>query len=358
MNNRKKIVAIMCFSSGSGGMELDAIKLARLLVKEMDVVLICKEGEFIHHSHQGINRDYDLELVSFSSRIFSLSMLLRVRSLIKQYSFDNVIFFGASELKTLYFAFLGYDLNVIVRHGTTKSTPKRDWLHRMIYSCVNTHVALSRHLLNNIKMIVPKHSGVVYVHVSQSFKFNEVHVDRGDDSCLKIIHVGRVSSGKGQLDAIQACQILYDNNVKFSLSFLGATDDEYFEQVEEMISNVPYRDAINLKGHVSNVSDYLANSDILLFPSKGEGMPNALIEALHYGVICITYDNTVFPEFRDMGFNIHMVETGDINKLKSVLFSVASNFTDEREKASANVSLAKRTFDPVIELDKWQSLFV
>ena len=52
----------MCFSSGSGGMEIDAIKLARLLGKEMEVVLLCKEGEFIHHSHQGVNRDYKLNI--------------------------------------------------------------------------------------------------------------------------------------------------------------------------------------------------------------------------------------------------------------------------------------------------------
>lgn len=339
-------------------MESDAIKLADLLNNDCEVTMFCKHGSFIHQQleKQSLIKYFDIK---FLSRSFSLSMLLNVRKRIKECDVKNVVFFGASELKTLYFAFFGFDLNVIVRHGTTKSTPKRDWLHRMIYSSVDTHVALSRHLLENIKKILPQHPGVRNVLVPQSIKFNEVHVDRSDDNCLKIVHVGRVTSGKGQLDAIQACQVLYDNNVKFSLFLLGANDDEdYFRQVEDLVSKVPYANAILLKGHVANVSDYLANSDILLFPSKGEGMPNALIEALHYGIVCITYDNTVFPEFRDMGFNIHIVKTGDIDKLKKVLFSVTSNFTDEYEKASTNVLLAKRTFDPKIELDKWQSLFV
>lgn len=358
LNKDKKTVAVMCFSGGCGGMEIDAIKLAGLLQNDCEVTMFCKHGSFIHQQleHQTRIRYFDIKFVS---RTFSISMLLNVRKRVKENNIKNVVFFGASELKTLYFAFLGYDLKVIVRHGTTKSSPKRDWLHRMIYSCVDTHVALSRHLLNNIKMIVPQYPGVKYMYLPQSFKFNEVHVDRGDDACLKIIHVGRVTSGKGQIDAIQACQVLYDNNVKFSLSLLGASDDvEYFGQVKDLVSKVPYRNAIHLEGHVSNVSNYLASSDILLFPSKGEGMPNALIEALHYGIVCITYDNTVFPEFGDMGFSIHTVETGNIDKLKSVLISVALNFTDEYEKASMNISLAKRTFDPKIELENWQSLLV
>lgn len=347
----------MCFSGGCGGMEHDAIKLAALLKDDCDVTLFCQHGSFIHSQ---LERGSPARFIpiKFLSRAFSLSILLNVRKAIKQYGIKNIVFFGASELKTLYFAFLGFELNVIVRHGTTKSSPKKDWLHRLVYSCVNTHVALSRHLLNNVKYIVPPHPGVRYVYLPQSFKFCEVEVQHKQDGCLNIIHVGRLTSGKGQLDAIQACRVLYDNNIKFSFTLLGAQDDSYYARVAELLENLPYSDDIHLMGHVPDVSAYLAASDLLLFPSKGEGMPNALIEALHYGIVCITYDNTVFPEFRDMGFYIHTIKTGDIDRLKSRLLDVALNFTDEYSKAAANVSLANQIFDPEIELDKWRSLFV
>jgi len=230
-------------------------------------------------------------------------------------------------------------------------------LHRLIYSCVDTHVALSQHLLNNITMIVPQTPGVTYVHLVQPFKFNEICVDRTKSNCIKLIHVGRVTGGKGQIDAIKACQILYDNNIEFSFTILGADDDEkYSQQVKDLLDKVIYRDMIHMEGHVSNVSEYLASSDLLLFPSSGEGMPNALIEALHYGIVCITYDNTVFPEFIDMGFNMHVVETGDVESLKRNLLLVASNISEEKNKAKENIALAKQLFDPEIELGKWLSL--
>ena len=189
----------MCFSSGSGGMEIDAIKLARLLGKEMTVVLLCKEGEFIHHSHQGVNRDYSLEPVGFSSRVFSLSMLLRVRSLIRHYSFDNVIFFGASELKTLYFSFLGFNINLLIRHGITKSKAKMDWFQRLIYSRVNYHIALSKHLLNNVKYIVPVTGKVSYKIIYPSYEITSVKeplVEPERKDKLYITHVGRVAPGE------------------------------------------------------------------------------------------------------------------------------------------------------------------
>ncbi len=302
----------MCFSSGSGGMELDAIKLARLLGKEMKVVLICKEGEFIHHSHQGVNRDYNLEPVGFSSRIFSLSMLLRVRSLIKQYSFDNVIFFGASELKTLYFSFLGFNINLLIRHGTTKSKAKTDWFHRLIYSRVNYHIALSKHLLNNVKYIVPVTGNASYKIIYPSYEITSVKESLAEPerkNKLYITHVGRVASGKGQVDAVRACKQLYNKDINFQFDILGGLEGkEYEELLKAEIGTDDFSSRIHLRGHVTNVTEYLQATDIFLFPSSGEGMANAFIEAMHYAAVCIVYDNTVFPEFIDMGFYLHLVE--------------------------------------------------
>ena len=351
----------MCFSSGSGGMEHDAIKLARLLGKEMEVVLFCKKGEFIHHSHQGVYGDYSLEPVSFSSRTFSLSMLLRVRSLIKQYSFDNVIFFGASELKTLFFAFLGFNINLLVRHGTTKSRAKTDWFHRLIYSRVNYHIALSKHLLKNVKSIVPLTDKSAYKIIFPSYNIparNHLS-DIVNPEQIHITHVGRVVAGKGQIDAVHACKELQNNGVVFQLDFLGGLEgDDYEENLQSEIRGADFADQIHLRGHVENVQDYLVKTDIFLFPSAGEGMPNAFIEAMHYNNVCIAYDNTVFPEFIDMGFYVHLVKNGDVGALTKKLLEVALDIDSEKIKSSKNATLVQGYFQPERELAQWDDVLV
>jgi len=351
----------MCFSDGRGGMESDALKLARLLAPVGRVSLVFKEGSYIHDMARAEKGFYDCIPVGFYSRLFSPSMLVAVRRVIAEHAIDNVIFFGASELKTLYFSFLGYDLNVIVRHGTTKKTPKRDWFHRLIYSCVDTHVALSNHLMNNVKNIVPDLPSVRYECISQSYTCGDFEVlpDNRNESLLKIIHIGRLVGGKGQLDAIKACAVLYENNIKFSLTLVGSCDDKkYMDEIHDLLNRIPYCDSVIFAGHVSEVASYLSASDVLLFPSKGEGMPNALIESLHYGVICITYDNTVFPEFVEMGFNMHVIESGNVCLLSGMLLKVAEDIANEKVLASANVNLAMELFSPERELERWKSVLV
>ena len=109
VNLNRNPTAIICLSPNSGGMELDAIKLAKKLSPYMHITIIAKENHFIANS----NADYvgcngiELETIPF---IFSLSpsIIFRVRRIIQEKGIKNIIFFGASELKSLYFSFLGH----------------------------------------------------------------------------------------------------------------------------------------------------------------------------------------------------------------------------------------------------------
>jgi len=352
----------MCFSSGNGGMEHDGIKLARLLGGIMQVSLFCKQGAFIHQTQKDVDKNFTLEPINFSSRTFSLSMFFRVRALLRKYNIDNVIFFGASELKTLFFAFQGFDINLLIRHGTTKSRPKTDWFHRLIYSQVNYHIALSRHLLANVKYIVPRTRESAYQIIYPSFRLNHNEMKSmgsGQKKTLQITHVGRVVTGKGQIDVLNACQLLYDRDIKFKLNILGMLDGgDYASEVKKMINKAAFFSQVALPGHVTNVADYLAKTDIFLFPSAGEGMPNAFIEAMHYNNVCIAYDNTVFPEFIEMGFYIHLVRDGDVEALAGKLLAVVIDIENEKLKSAANVALVKKYFQPERELAEWNRLLI
>ena len=352
----------MCFSSGGGGMELDTIKLADLLNDSCRVVLFCKRGSMIHALHEKRARVYDCEPIAFRSRTFSPSMLRQVRGAIRAHAIKNVIFFGASELKTLYFAFLGFDLNVIVRHGTTKSTPKRGWFHRLVYSCVDYHVGLSKHLLDNAKTIVPLNEHVSFRIISSSF--DPVNVDQSsappnDKGVLRILHVGRVAIGKGQIDAVVACSELRKNGTDFHLDFLGNYQDRrYLNKLKSTVKKCGLSDYVTLHGHVDNVGDYMETADIFLFPSYGEGMSNAMIEALHYGHVCLCYSNTVFPEFREMGFYITLARDRDQADLAEKLVAIVQNFNEEERRAARNAELARKLFDRNRERQDWLAILV
>jgi len=356
----RPVVSVMCFSGFDGGMELDAIKLAHLLSGSCEVSLLCKRGSFIHHR---VSREsaFDVVPVSFRSRRLSPAMIRQVRRHIRQHGVSNVVFFGASELKSLYFAFLGLDINVIVRHGTTKSHRKAGLIHRLIYSCVDHHVALSKHLLNNVRHIIPsadEHNSSI---VMPSFEMPSTatgHETRQHD-CLYITHIGRMAEGKGQIDAVKACAALSAAGIEFELHLLGGLKpDSYGDSLKALVDNSGYRERVFLEGFSDQTSAFLQRTDVFLFPSAGEGMPNAFIEALHHGVICIAYDNTVFPEYIELGFHVHLVEDGDIDGLSATLVRLAGEVDEQLARSRSNVELAAKLFQPSRELSDWLALLL
>ncbi len=355
-----KKTAVLCFSSGTGGMERSAVRLARFLSSITEVVLVCKKASFVEALYNEENASYACETIDFHSRKFSFSMLSAAREIVIKHGVGNAIFFGASELKTLHFSFRKLDLNLIVWHGTTKSHPKRDFLHRLIYSKVNYHVALSDHLIRNVKTIVPETPGVKYKVIRPSFDFDVRTGGRDNaDKRVSILHVGRIAYGKGQIDAVLACEALQQSGIDFELKLVGSADGSgYIDKLKETIRQSAIADKISLEGYVESVNAYLEQADILLFPSSGEGMPNAYIEALHYNIVCISYDNTVFPEFSDMGFYVHLVSDADVQGLAEKLGAVIANLEEEKRKSENNMALAKASFSVERELSEWQDILV
>ena len=309
---------IICLSPYSGGMEMDTVQLAQQLLSETKVILFVKHNCYIDRYYQDhlSNSSMLLETVKFKYA-FSWSIIKKTRFILKKYNIKNVIFFGASELRSLYFAFLGYELNVIVRHGTTKSRPKKDWLHRLVYSCVNYHVAICQHLADNVKSIIPFAKKTQLKLIYPSLRKAPKLIQGGQrEDFVRLLHVGRITDGKGQTEAIEACAILYENNILFQLDCVGELDPVYKNYFFGFIKSRPYANSINIREFTHDIAGYYQQAQIFIFPSKGEGLGNAFIEALSYGLVCVCYRNTVFPELQQLGFSFYMAEDQNIEDLK------------------------------------------
>jgi glycosyltransferase involved in cell wall biosynthesis len=317
----KGATLVICLSPHSGGMEMDAIKMAKLLCGEIKVVLLAKAGCYIADYCESYmtGGNFDLETIKFSSN-FSFSIISKTRKIIDKYDIKNVIFFGASELRSLYFAFLNLDLTVIVRHGTTKTTPKKDFLHRMVYSCVDYHVAICQHLAKNVQEIIPFGKNTRLNVIYPSLRSQPVLPEsRSGPRPVVLLHVGRVTDGKGQKEAVEACEILFRNNMAFKLICVGEIDSAYINEFRTYLASKPYSDCIELAGFTQNIDPFYQRADVFIFPSKGEGLSNAFIEALSYGLVCLAFSNTSFPELVDLGFKINLAKDHDISDLKNKL---------------------------------------
>lgn len=357
MNESKASTAVICLSPNNGGMEINSIKMAKKLSPYCKTILIAQQNSFIANKMKEEHKDITLETIKFSSTL-GPSLIFNIRKFVQKHGIKNVIFFGASELKSMYFSFLGLNINLMIVHGTTKSHPKKDWFHRLIYSDVHYHVAICEHLANNVKYIFPFGKKCELKLIYSSFDFKDLSPNQEVHSPLQLIHVGRIAEGKGQIDAIKACQVLYDNNIDFRFTLVGGIADDHKQKLESTLNSVPYKNSIILTGHVSDVGKRLSESDIFLFPSAGEGLSNAFLEAMSHGLACISYNNTSFPELKKLGLHFHMAENQDITSLQDVLFETATHIQREKSFSLENIEKVKRLFSQEREVSQYLELLV
>lgn len=360
-NNKKySNTAVICLSPFHGGMEMDAVRIAKLISQDVNVCLIAKSNSPIsnNYTNELAENSVELKAIQFKSK-YSLAIAYKTRKIIKEYNIKNVIYLGASELHALTLAFSGLDINLIIRHGTTKSRPKKDFLHRLIYKNVNYHIAICKHLAKNIKYIFPfgKHTQLKTIYSSlRHLPEIDSKPARSNNQIIKLIHVGRIIDVKGQKDAVDACEVLFENNIPFELNLLGDFEPGCEDDFIHHLKPIPYSKQIHIRGFQKNLAEFYSQSDILLFPSHGEGLSNTFIEALSYGLACISYENTSFPEIRDLGFDFLIAKNLDVISLKEKLLEATNLVKENKTPITENVELAKSIFCKENERNKYLSL--
>ncbi len=357
---QKSPTAVICLSHHTGGMELAATKLAKILGNYVDTTYIIKKNTFIH-TECLTNPDYaslNFETIDFSTTILSPGIIIGVRKILQKKGIKNVIFVGASEMKSLFFAFLGLDINLIVRHGTIKSHPKKDWFHKLVYSQVAWHVAISKYMSKNVEYIIPFGKNTKSTVIVPSLANKLCTKERTSSQQLRILHAGRVTSGKGIDKAILACEALYRNGIEFVFNNYGPSDKKYEKKLQKLLASIPYKEHVHINGFTDRIYEKYKEHDIFLFPTPDEGYGNVMMESISHGIIVVAFDNTAISNFGEMGFHIHLVEDQNLDALKEKLLYIAKNLKTEKKLAKDNIAIAKKVFSPKREVREYLNLLV
>ncbi len=162
---------------------------------------------------------------------------------------------------------------------------------------------------------------------------NGVDIDRfraGDgtrkllqDGKLNIIFSGRLVYRKGIDILLRAFRNIQESHPEVHLNILGSgklqMGDSFEEELRGFVIDKKLEGSITFHGDVENVEEYLAEADIFAFPSRHEGLPNALLEAMSSGLpVVATSIGGIVDVIRD-GQNGILVEPNDYNSLSKAL---------------------------------------
>lgn len=125
------------------------------------------------------------------------------------------------------------------------------------------------------------------IHNGVQDRGHDGHFSRKDSKVLKILYAGGPSRNKGWSRVLSALKSKHTIWKDIELEWYG----DIPSRIRECLSNFPY---VHYHGRVprNDFLNCLRNVDVFLLPSKHEGCPMAMLEAMSLGVVPIASDGT------------------------------------------------------------------
>ncbi|RXJ45968.1 glycosyltransferase family 4 protein [Gelidibacter gilvus] len=167
-----------------------------------------------------------------------------------------------------------------------------------------------------------------------------------------ILNVGSLTVQKNQDLLINAFSNV--DNTDWKLVLVG--DGELKSQYQDLIYSLKLEQKVTLVGNVNNVEDYYNNASIFVFPSRYEGFPNALTEAMYFGLPCISTACPSGPsEIINSGINGFLIQVENQLELENRLTTL---MIDEnlRKKFSKRAMESTTEFLPQTINTDWKNI--
>ncbi|WP_352405039.1 glycosyltransferase [Sporanaerobacter acetigenes] len=167
-----------------------------------------------------------------------------------------------------------------------------------------------------------------------------------------ILHIGRFSDVKNHIELIKMFKELLKSNDKLKLNLIGSGELE--NEVKEYVAKLNISDNVNLLGAQESCFDYLNKSDIFILPSKYEGMPMTIIEAMGTGLPVVSRPMGGIPEMIEDGVSGYLCE--NVEDMKDVLLRLEGNDL-ERRRIGINALEKSKQFSSEIMTENYLKLY-
>ena len=176
----------------------------------------------------------------------------------------------------------GYEESYNNKFGFDSSFKKKDFYWRIAkWSEKRVHKSFA--ISNGLKQLyiglgICKASKLDLIH----YGFNFPKIDNSDNSLRfsenQLVIVGRLTEFKGHRYLIDIISILKDRVCDFKLIIVGSGHLEM--KLKDLVRSKNLTKFVTFLGYKSNGRDYMANSDIVLIPSRAEGFGVVVLEAM------------------------------------------------------------------------------
>ncbi|MGY5846898.1 glycosyltransferase family 4 protein [Salegentibacter sp. HM20] len=171
----------------------------------------------------------------------------------------------------------------------------------------------------------------------------------------KVLIVGKQSYQKGQDLLIQAWKIVMEKHPDWVLEIVGKVDESM--GLKQQLSKLDLAEQVHFFEPEKNIEQKYSNTSIYVMSSRYEGFGMVLIEAMAFGVPCISFNCNYGPsDIIKHNQNGLLIPNGDINSLAMSIIELIEN--PERRKAlglQAKIDAQKYLPEQIVK--QWDDLF-
>lgn len=152
-----------------------------------------------------------------------------------------------------------------------------------------------------------------------------------------LVFVGRLSHEKGVMRLLRIWESIVKSLPDYTLKIYGTGDAR--KEMEAYIAD-HHISGVSFMGFCDNLKEIYSQADLLLMTSDSEGFGMVLIEAMYYGVPCISFDCPVAPGeiIAEAGVAIHCFDEERYAEEVIELLNNPAKMTDLQKKAIRRAS--------------------
>lgn len=343
-------------SLNGGGAERVMATLANEMIKNHQIRIITfnqtNDDPFeLDNKIQRVNLNKESFKNKTIQAIFNLSKFYKEKSnqpnlMISFIHSNNLIAIIAGKLKKIKVIACEHTNHQVV------TSKKVKWTREYLYKYANATTVLTKFDFNYYK----KHGANVVV-MPNPIEFPSKNVEFSNRSPF-ILAIGDLNrySGKGFDNLIKIVEPILKKNKEWKLKIAGG-GNEGLIILKKLVKTLNLENSVEFPGFCRDVNAIMDDSQIFVLPSKYEGLPMGLMEALSNGMACIAYNCPSGPEDliknNENGF---LVENQNFDLMQSGINDLVNSYP-LREKIASKAQSSMKPFRLKEIINKWEHLF-
>ena len=323
-HNKKKVLFFM--PSTVGGAERMTVLIAKMLPQEEFEVKFVVVGKTLGDIVKYIPEGYPVRLLRIKKIWYGgiIRLWRVVREEKPDIVFSSLLYLNAR----LILVSKACQNKVIVRNNIDLSrtlSKINKLLVRLTYKWADRVIAQQKEMHDEIisytglqeGKVTTLHNPIDYEYIHECIKATNPFPKEAQNQ-FKYIWTARFSSQKGQDLLVQAFNILHQEKPDAHLYLLGKYDNNspYYKSIIEYIQNHDIQGFVHFLGFDSNPYRWIKYADCFVMPSRFEGLPNALIDAMYLGKpVVATRCIPVIDRIVKDGYNGVIVESENVEAI-------------------------------------------